>query len=81
MGDSMSDHGLKAIVADLHDLGYTGADIARVVQRSPQRINAILRDIGLTVPPLRTIEDLPPHMRQRVEQWREFQSEMCGSPA
>jgi hypothetical protein len=74
----MSDKGLKSIVADLHDLGYTGSDIARAVGRSPQRINCILRELGLTAPPFQSLDDLPHDMRTRIQLWM-FQTETRGT--
>lgn len=70
----MSDDGLKAIVADLHDFGYTAADIARVVCRSERRVGQILQEVKPSPPPLKSIDDLPHDLRQRVLHWLNLQN-------
>ena len=63
---AMSEDCLKAVVADLHAMRYRTSDIARVLKRSRQHINRILRDLDLHQRPLRGVDDLPPDMRTRV---------------
>lgn len=70
------DHGLKAIVADLRALGYGASDISRAVQRTPERVRQILRDLQLTRPKLRTIDDLPPDLRERIDRMLTLQNAM-----
>lgn len=65
---------LLAIVADLRAMGYGASDIAMAVQRSPERIRQILRDLHLTRPRLSTINDLPHDMRERVLAFRCLQN-------
>lgn len=71
----MSDNGLKSIVADLHDLGYTDAEIAIVVERSPRHVGRILSEVCPRPPKLTCIDDLPFHMKQRVLMWKESDSQ------
>jgi hypothetical protein len=71
----MSDRGLKPIVADLHDLGYTDAEIALVVERSERRVGQILNEVCPRPARLHSVDDLPFHMKQRVLLWKEQTSE------
>lgn len=68
-----SDNGLKTIVADLHDMGYTDAEIAMVVQRSERRVGQILKDLKPRPQRVRSIDDLPHDMRERVRNWLDVQ--------
>jgi hypothetical protein len=82
----MSDRGLKSIVADLHDMGYSDGEIAVVVQRTSQRIRQILAECCPRPTKIDSIADLPPYMRERVQQWldhsdtRTFQNERRAQP-
>jgi len=66
---------LHAIVADLCAAGYCAADIARALGRSHERIRQLMRDMHLSKPRMRTLEDLPHDLRQRVMMFRELDSE------
>jgi hypothetical protein len=66
---------LKAIVGDLLALGYAPASIARVTNRTPERICQIRRELGLTPPRLRTVDDLPLDMRTRLVLFLSSESE------
>lgn len=57
---------LYTLIGDLHAVGYRATDIALVLDRSPQRIRQILRDIDLFKPRLRSVDDLPQFLRLRV---------------
>lgn len=61
---------LVALVCDLAALGYGASSIARALQRSPERIRQIMRDVSITKPRIRTVDDLPDHMRERVLAFR-----------
>lgn len=67
-------HALLALVTDLHAARYSASDIARALERSPERIRQILRDLRLTDPRLRSIDDLPHDLRQRVYSFRSLQN-------
>lgn len=57
---------LYTLVGDLHAVGYRATDIGLALHRSPERIRQILRDIGLSQPRLRSVDDLPQFLRVRV---------------
>lgn len=57
---------LVALVADLLTLGYSLANIGRLVNRTPERIGQIRADLGLTPPHADTVDDLPVDIRTRV---------------
>lgn len=82
----MSESGLKSIVADLHDMGYSNQEIARVMGRCNSRIGQILAEVCPRPPYLMSVDDLPFHMKQRVELWKqqngeELQPLQVASPA
>lgn len=64
----MTDNGIKQIVAELDDLRYTAAEIGLVLRISERRVGRILQDVKPRPPRLRTIDDLPQHMRDRVRE-------------
>ena len=57
---------LYTLVGDLHAVGYRATDIGKALNRSPERVRQILRDIGLFQPRVRTVDDLPLFLRVRV---------------
>jgi hypothetical protein len=63
--------GLKSIVADLHDLGYSDAEIAVVVGRTPQRVGQIIAEVCPRPPRIASIADLPHALRTRIELWKQ----------
>jgi hypothetical protein len=65
---------LYSIVADLEAHGYRAADIARALDRSSERIRQILRDLGVNRPRIRSTDDLPPHLRERVVAFRNLKN-------
>lgn len=70
---------LHAIVADLSAAGYCAADIARALNRSHERIRQLMRDLHLAKPRMRTIEDLPHDLRERVKMFRELDNASAGT--
>ena len=62
---------LKAIVCDLANAGYRTSDIARILNRSHERIRQLLIDMGMACPHLESINDLPHDLKQRVLQFIE----------
>lgn len=65
---------LVALVCDLAALGYGASSIGRALQRSPERIRQIMRDASITKPRIRTVDDLPPDLRQRVLAFRNLRN-------
>lgn len=66
-----SDNGLKSIVADLKAMRYRTTDIARILNRTRQHINRILRELNMHELPLTSVDDLPHDMRERVQHYNE----------
>lgn len=67
-----SDNGLKSIVADMHDEGYSDCEIAVAVDRSERRIGQILHELKPRPPKITSIEDLPHHWQERIRNWQSF---------
>lgn len=63
-------HELYALVIELRGLGYNAADIGRMVGRSAERVRQILVDMGVAPPRLRTLEELPIEIRERIDRLR-----------
>lgn len=57
---------MKAIVAELDDMRYTAAEIAIVLRISERRVGQILQDVKPRPVRLRSIDDLPRHMQERI---------------
>jgi len=66
---------LVSIVADLRALGYGASCIARAVNRTPERIRQILRDLKLSRPRIRKLDDVPPDIRARIEAYEHLQKQ------
>lgn len=54
---------------------YRATDIARILGLSDERVRQVLRDLQLTHPTLRTIDDLPRDLRERVRIFIDDESE------
>lgn len=67
--------GLKAIVADLHDLGYSDAEIALVVCRSERRVGQIISEVCPRPPRVTCVGDLPHAIRNRIEMWKQTEDD------
>ena len=66
---------LKALVADFIALGYSPTSIARVLGRTPERINQVRGELGMTPPRMHSVSDVPESMRERVSQFLASESE------
>lgn len=62
----MTDGGLKSVIADLKAMRYRTTDIARELCVTRQHVNRVLREFEMNERPLRSINDLPIDLRDRV---------------
>ena len=55
------------LIADMHAYGYSASSIAKVLGIcGARRVQQLLRDMCLTKPPLKSVDDLPIELRERV---------------
>lgn len=66
MGAASMKRELYSLVVALRRLGYSSADIARIVGRSAQRVRQILDEMGAAPRRYRTPEELPAELRTRI---------------
>ncbi len=57
---------LYPLIGDLYALGYNLADIGRAVGLTRARVCEIVRDMNIQRPRMKSVDDLPQHIRERV---------------
>jgi phenylalanyl-tRNA synthetase beta subunit len=65
---------LVEVVELLRKRGYGASDIARALNRSPERIRQIMRDLQLSRPRINTDADIPADLIDRVLAIRKLQN-------